>query len=61
MIYTDETVAYRGLARPHQTVKHSAKQYLDGMAHTNGIESFWAMLIRYHDPIVDDRTEEWPG
>ena len=33
----------------HQAVNHSAKQYVDGMAHTNGIESFWTMLKRgYH-------------
>ena len=33
----------------HESVKHSVGQYLDGMAHTNGIESFWAMLKRgYH-------------
>ncbi|MYA95548.1 MAG: IS1595 family transposase [Nitrospinae bacterium] len=30
----------------HRRVKHSAKEYVDGMAHTNGIESFWSMLKR---------------
>ena len=34
------------LARPHQAVKHSAREYVHGMAHTNGIESHWAMLKR---------------
>ena len=30
-------------------VSHSAKQYVDGQAYTNGIESFWALLKRgYH-------------
>ena len=33
----------------HKRVKHSVQQYVDGMAHTNGIESFWSMLKRgYH-------------
>ena len=46
-VYTDEAAAYQGLARPHQAVKHSAREYVHGMAaHTNGIESHWAMLKR---------------
>ena len=33
----------------HETVKHSISEYVNGMAHTNGIESFWALLKRgYH-------------
>ena len=33
----------------HGTVKHSIGEYVNGMAHTNGIESFWALLKRgYH-------------
>ena len=47
-VYTDEAKAYRGLPR-HRTVCHSVGQYVDGMAHVNGIESFWAGLKRgYH-------------
>ena len=46
VVYTDEHRSYIGLPRPHQSVKHSAKEYVDGQAHTNGIESFWAMLKR---------------
>ncbi len=30
----------------HHVVNHSAKQFVDGMAHTNGIESVWAVLKR---------------
>ena len=30
----------------HRTVNHSAKRFVDGMAHTNGIESVWAVLKR---------------
>jgi len=28
----------------HKTVNHSAKLFVDGMAHTNSIESVWAVL-----------------
>ena len=45
-VYTDEAAAYNGLNRPHEAVKHSAKEYVHGMAHTNGMESHWAMLKR---------------
>ena len=30
----------------HRSVRHSVGEYVNGMAHTNGIESFWAMLKR---------------
>lgn len=47
-IFTDDNKSYLGLPN-HQTVNHTAKQYVDGMAHTNGIESFWSHLKRgYH-------------
>ncbi len=41
-VYTDEASAYAGLNR----LKHSVSEYVNGMAHTNGIESFWAVLKR---------------
>ena len=48
MVYTDDHGGYHGLPN-HETVKHSVGEYVDGMAHTNGIESHWAMLKRgYH-------------
>ena len=50
-IYTDDHGAYRGLSRTyrHASVKHSASEFVRGQAHTNGIESFWALLKRgYH-------------
>ena len=48
-IYTDEHAGYKGMCFPHGTVRHGAGQYVDGIAHTNGIESFWALLKRgYH-------------
>ncbi len=46
--YTDDFPSYRGLAQ-HKAVSHSVGEYVDGMAHTNGIESHWSMLKRgYH-------------
>ena len=33
----------------HEAVNHSVGEYVRGQAHTNGMESFWAMLKRaYH-------------
>lgn len=44
---TDEHASYVGMPEySHMVVNHSAKQYVDGMAHTNGIESVWAVLKR---------------
>ena len=45
-MYTDEHAAYDDLPYPHEAVRHSAGRYVHGMAHTNGIESFWSMLKR---------------
>ncbi|MCY4128808.1 MAG: IS1595 family transposase [Gammaproteobacteria bacterium] len=45
-ICTDENPAYGGVAHRHKTVNHSAKEYVNDMAHTNGIESVWAVLKR---------------
>ena len=32
----------------HESVNHSAKEYVCDQAHTNGIELFWSMLKREH-------------
>ena len=46
-LYTDEAAAYRGMPEfEHEAVTHSVGEYVRDMAHTNGIESFWAMLKR---------------
>ena len=43
------TADIQGMPFEHETVKHSVSEYVNGMAHTNGIESFWALLKRgYH-------------
>ena len=46
-VYTDDASAYRGVKGVrHRTVKHSVGEFVKGQAHTNGIESFWALLKR---------------
>ncbi|WP_420637020.1 IS1595 family transposase [Candidatus Palauibacter sp.] len=45
--YTDGSSSYGHLAN-HETVRHSVGEYVRGMAHTNGVESFWSMLKRAH-------------
>ena len=47
MVYTDGEPAYAGLQN-HEAVEHSVGEYVRGMAHTNGMESFWSMLKRAH-------------
>lgn len=46
ILCTDEHSSYVGVPYRHMTVNHSAKQFVDGMAHTNSIESVWALLKR---------------
>ena len=49
-VVTDEAAAYQGLTKlgyTHMTVNHSAGEYVRSFCiHTNGIESFWALLKR---------------
>ena len=45
-VYTDEASAYEGLPMTHEAVKHSVKEFVRGLVHTNGAESFWSMLKR---------------
>lgn len=51
-VVTDEFASYRGLSAKgyiHHTVNHSAGEYVRHFCiHTNGIESFWALLKRGH-------------
>ena len=46
LVFTDEAAAYNRLNRPHEAVAHSVGEYVRDMAHTNGLESFWALLKR---------------
>ena len=48
-IYTDEHAGYvalKHLGFSHDSVHHKSGEYVRGEAHTNGVESFWAMLKR---------------
>src|SRR6266404_5560533 len=50
IVYTDEHRGYNGLLGYFRTaVNHGGKIFVRGDAHTNGIESFWALFKRgYH-------------
>lgn len=50
VLYTDEHSGYRNLGRfyAHDAIRHGRGEYVRGSAHTNGIESVWAMLKRAH-------------
>lgn len=53
-IFTDEHRGYTGISKlgfEHHSVNHSAKEFVNGMAHTNGIESVWAVLKRGYNGI----------
>ena len=45
LVYSDDHPAYRSLPR-HRAVRHSVGEYVVGSAHSNGIESFWALFKR---------------
>jgi len=45
-LYTDSASAYNGVNKKHEIVNHSAGEFVNQQAHTNGIESFWALLKR---------------
>ncbi len=47
-VYTDESASYAGLPCEHESVRHSAGEYVRNQVHVNGIESFWAMFKRAH-------------
>ena len=51
-VYTDDASACKGMPFDHASVRHSVGEYVDGMAHTNGIESFWSMLKRAHKGVA---------
>ncbi len=58
-VYTDEASAYLGMTgRIHESVKHSVGEYVRDMAHTNGMESFWATLKRGYNGTYHHMSEK---
>lgn len=48
-LYTDSHSGYVGIkGYSREAVNHGVGEYVRGQAHTNGIESFWALLKRGH-------------
>lgn len=46
-LYTDEARGYNGpIHYKRESINHGVGEYVRGQAHTNGIESFWALLKR---------------
>lgn len=48
-IYTDELRSYIGIAdhdTRHETVRHTADEWVIGDVHTNGVENVWSLLKR---------------
>ncbi len=48
-IYTDENRVYHGIADEntrHETVNHSADEWVHGQVHTNTVESVWSLFDR---------------
>ncbi len=48
-IYTDDWAPYIGIAdhnTRHETVDHSAKEWVRGLVHTNSVENIWSLLKR---------------
>ena len=62
-VYTDDHRAYKSLRHvyQHHTVKHTVSEYVNGKAHTNGIESFWAMLKRGYNGVYHKMSVEHLG
>jgi hypothetical protein len=48
LVATDEKQDYKyvRVGMPHETVNHSAGEYVRGNIHTNNLESFWSLLKR---------------
>jgi transposase-like protein len=63
-LMNDEHPAYNdmnGLFYRQESVNHSAGEYVKGMAHTNGIESVWAVLKRGLHGVYHHVTEKHLG
>lgn len=62
IIYTDELRSYDRLGKlgfAHETVNHSAKQYVSGSAHVNTAESLWSNIKRGLDGVNHSVTPRY--
>ena len=57
-VYTDEHSSYEGMPFDHEAVKHSVSEYVNGMGHTNGMESFWSKLKRGYQGTYHHMSEQ---
>ena len=60
-VFTDEHKGYLGLLDKdfeHGTVNHSAKEFVNGMASTNGIESVWAVIKRGYNEVYHNWSKK---
>jgi len=60
ILMTDELNSYQELDKTfeHYSVNHSAKEFVNGMAHINGVENFWSHLKRGIDGIYHSISKE---
>lgn len=63
-IHSDEHHGYKGLKAdgfPHETINHSAGEYVRGCVSTNGIESVWAVMKRGLHGVYHHASEKHLG
>lgn len=59
-IYTDQLPAYIGIADAdtrHESVNHSAEEWVRGNVHTNGIESVWSLQAQHYRRLPQGQYE----
>ena len=58
-VFTDDAAAYRGISGfRHEAVNYMAGEHVRDTVHTNGIESFWAVLKRGYQGTFHDFSEK---
>jgi transposase-like protein len=58
-VYTDEHASYKNMVGyNHHSIAHSVGEYVRDQAHTNGVESFWALLKRGYNGIYHYMSPE---
>ncbi len=61
-VYTDDHISYQNMQGfDHESVKQSVSEYVRKQAHTNGVESFWAMFKRAHNGVFHKMSKKHLG